>query len=235
MDISFLCEGTNESENENIKAYLTPSTLSYAPNKRESKTKLQRLEHSGYQFGYHPQGEKEQKQDTEAFGQSFMQHNLPSLGHFSPSTSFLSSNTSGGSSSASGQVSSKPYKTYNPAHILTPTVYNSSYLPIPTHSISPGPTSTITSQMFNRDQEQDRKNKIEMFGGNESNKMISIKKEPSLLDEVVYEGSSTSHGLYVNPNTQHNMSLKTGCWVSHLEKLTILYLGSLRSSTSFCV
>ena len=53
--------------------------------------------------------------------------------------------------------------------------------------------------MYNREQEEESKNRAAMFGGNGSNKTVYIKKEPSLLDDVVYEGSMTSSGLYVNP------------------------------------
>ena len=61
--------------------------------------------------------------------------------------------------------------------------------------------STITSQEYQREQEQERKPKIEMFDEKHSHNVNKMKKEPSLLDDVVYEGSMTSNGMYVNPYT----------------------------------
>jgi hypothetical protein len=41
-----------------------------------------------------------------------------------------------------------------------------------------------------------------MFEENNFNKVNYIKREPSLLDDVVYAGSMTSNGLYVNPHAE---------------------------------
>ena len=64
------------------------------------------------------------------------------------------------------------------------------------------PTSTITSQAYEREQEQERKPKIE----NLPPKVSNIKKVSSLLDNVVFDGSmmASIDGLYVNP--QANIS-----------------------------
>ena len=62
------------------------------------------------------------------------------------------------------------------------------------------PTSTITSQAYEREKEQERKPKIEYLPPNVS----YIKKEPSLLDDVVYEGSMMRNGMYVNHHKNIN-------------------------------
>ena len=64
------------------------------------------------------------------------------------------------------------------------------------------PTSTVTSQAYEREQKQERKPKIE----NLPPKVSNIKKVSSLLDNVVFDGSmmASIDGLYVNP--QANIS-----------------------------
>ena len=94
--------------------------------------------------------------------------------------------------------------------IFSTTNDNSDYFPSrPSYSGYPQPSSTITSQEYKREQEQERKPKIEIFEENQFHRVNIIKREPSLLDDVVYEGSMTSTGLYVNPHTnihrQHTM------------------------------
>jgi hypothetical protein len=89
----------------------------------------------------------------------------------------------------------------NRSHKLTTNNDNlDNFPPRPGHSGYSRP-STITSQEYQREQEQERKPKIEMFDKNHCHSVIKTKKEPSFLDDVVYEGSMTSTGVYVNPFT----------------------------------
>jgi hypothetical protein len=69
------------------------------------------------------------------------------------------------------------------------------------------PTSTLTSQAYEREQEQERKPKIENLPPNVSH----IKKEPSLLDDFVYDGSMKRNGTYVNPHTSIKSSFPNIC------------------------
>ena len=94
-------------------------------------------------------------------------------------TPFFSSGRANFSASGIVHPSSRPYLTCNKSQI---------------------PSSTITSQAYQREHEYERKPKILMFEENHFNNVNDIKREPSLLDDVVYEGSMTSSGLYVNPH-----------------------------------
>ena len=174
----FLYTNVGISDTEKIRSFTTPESVRQATNQQESKPTLQIIEHrSLYDFGYRSQSTTHKKKATAVFRQTLSQHNLPSL---------------------------VKYKSTGPTEKLKPTMYNSSYLPTgQSNSGYSRPTSTITSQIYNNEQTQETKNKTAMFVGTESNRMSisNIKKEPTLSDDFVYEGSMESNGRFVNPNT----------------------------------
>ena len=126
---------------------------------------------------------------------------FPKTEMISPVPSFSSPSTS--NFSPSEFCGPNPYNQFNQKLQQTEdyrTIFSQSG---PSHSRYSQPTSTITSH--SHQQEQERIQRTKFFAESHPPSVRTIKTEPSLLDDVVYEGSMTNTGPYINPHIDLQM------------------------------
>eukprot|EP00092_Neocalanus_flemingeri_P024863 GFUD01026959.1.p1 GENE.GFUD01026959.1~~GFUD01026959.1.p1 ORF type:complete len:871 (+),score=185.18 GFUD01026959.1:91-2703(+) len=187
----FSSEGAGISENEKARLFLPASTPSYPQNQKKYTSAPPGVDRALPGYEYSQQIRTLQKPAILPFRQAAA----------SPSKALLSSTPSSVPDIFTHyRPHSQPYRPNLPTQGLTTTDHSFNYLPpSTTHSGYSRPTSTITSQMYQLEQEKERKNRMAEFAANGSTVLQNIKKEPNALDDAILEGSLMNDAVVVNP------------------------------------